>query len=109
MPSSQVPLTKIFPRKHSKDIVDTVENLDIKRLIDPTRKATKIRVRNRKLSKRKSNMAKGTPKAKDITEVDNLQWLYPLKDEWIISCSLETRLVDQMKSLTTAVEMVKKM
>ena len=32
----------------------------------PNKKATKIRVRNRKLSKRKSNMAKGTPKAKDI-------------------------------------------
>ena len=37
-----------------------------KQQIVPTRKATKIRVRNRKLSKRKSNMAKGTPKAKDI-------------------------------------------
>ena len=26
----------------------------------------------------------------NLTEVDNLQGLYPLKDEWIISCSLET-------------------
>ena len=48
------------------DIVDTVENLDTKQPIVPTRKATKIRVRNQKHSKRKSNMAKGTPKAKDI-------------------------------------------
>ena len=45
----------------------------------------------------------------NLTEVDNLQGLYPLKDEWIISCSLETRLVDQMKSSTTEVEMVKRL
>ena len=58
--------TKNGPRKHSKDAVDTVENMDTKQLIVPTRKATKIRARNRKLIKRKSNMAKGTPKAKVI-------------------------------------------
>ena len=45
----------------------------------------------------------------NLTEVDNLQGLYPLKDEWIISCSLETRLVDQMKSSTTEMEMVKRL
>ena len=44
----------------------------------------------------------------NLTEVDNLQGLYPLKDEWIISCSLETRLVDQMKS-STELEMVKRL
>ena len=44
-----------------------------------------------------------------VTEVDHLQGLYPLKEEWIISCSLETRLVDQMKSSTTEVEMVKRL
>ena len=66
MPSLQVPPTKKGPRKHSKDNVDTVENLDTKQLIVPTRKATKIRARNRKLIKRKSNMAKKTPKANDI-------------------------------------------
>ena len=60
------PSNKKGPRKHSKGAVDTVENLDTKQLIVPTRKATKIRARNRKLIKRKSNMAKGTPKAKDI-------------------------------------------
>ena len=60
------PADKKGPRKHSKDTVDTVENLDTKQLIVPTRKATKIRARNRKLIKRKSNMAKGTPKAKGI-------------------------------------------
>ena len=65
MPSLEVPPTKKGPRKHSKDAVDTVENLDTKQLIVPTRKATKIRARNRKLIKRKSNMARGTPKAKD--------------------------------------------
>ena len=33
-----------------------------------------------------------------LTEVDNLQGLYPLKDVWIKSCSLETRLVDQVNT-----------
>ena len=66
MPSLQVPPTKKDPRKHSKDVVDTVENLGTKQLTVPTRKATKIRARNRKLIKRKSNMAKGTPKTRDI-------------------------------------------
>ena len=46
--------SKKCPRKHSKDIVDTGENLDTKQQIVPTRKATKIRVRNRKLSKEKA-------------------------------------------------------
>ena len=45
----------------------------------------------------------------ELTEVDNLIGLYPLKDEWIISCSPKTRLVDQMKSSTTEVEMVKRL
>ena len=62
----QVPPTRISPKKHSKDIVDTVGNLDVKQPIVPTRKATKIRVRMRKHSKRKRSMVKGTPKAKDI-------------------------------------------
>ena len=35
------PSNKNGPRKHSKDIVDIVENLDTKQLIVPTRKATK--------------------------------------------------------------------
>ena len=60
------PSNKKCPRKHSKDAVDTVGNLDTKQLIVPTRKAIKIRVRNQKPIKRKSNMAKGTPKGKDI-------------------------------------------
>ena len=45
----------------------------------------------------------------NLTVVDNLQGLYPLKDEWIISFSLETRLEDQMKNSTTEVEMVKRL
>ena len=60
------PSNKKSPRKHSKDVVDTVGNLDTKQLIAPTRKAIKIRVRKRKHSKRKCSMVKGTPKAKDI-------------------------------------------
>ena len=41
MPSLQVPLAKRGPRKLSKDAVATVENLDTKQLIVPTRKAIK--------------------------------------------------------------------
>ena len=33
-----------------------------------------------------------------LTEVGNLQRIYPLKDEWVFGCSLETRLVDQTKT-----------
>ena len=65
MPSFQV-RPKKGPRYHSKDVVHTVENLDTKQLIVPTRKAIKKRVRKQKHSKRKSSMLKGTPKAKDI-------------------------------------------
>ena len=65
------PSNKKDPRKHSKDVVDTVENLDTKQLIVPTRKATKIRVRNQKLSKRKSNMAKGIQRQRTFRYVQN--------------------------------------
>ena len=57
------PSNKKGPRKHSKDAVGSVENLDTKQLIIPTRKGTKIRVRNRKLNISKSNRAKGTQRA----------------------------------------------
>ena len=43
----------------------------------------------------------------NLTEVDNLQGIYPLKDEWVFGCSLKTRLADQTKDLTTEVVMVK--
>ena len=32
----------------------------------------------------------------NLTEVDNLQGWYPLKDEWMVGYSLETRLEDQV-------------
>ena len=57
---------KKSPRKHSKDVVDTVQNLDTKQQTVTTRKATEIRIRKRKHSQRKSSMIKGTTKAKDI-------------------------------------------
>ena len=66
MPSLQVPQTNKGPRKHSKDAVDTVENLDTRQLIVQTRKAIKTKARNQKTSKRKNCGVKGTPKAKDI-------------------------------------------
>ena len=60
------PPSKKGQRKLSKDAVATVENLDTKQLIVPTRKAIKTRARNRKTSKRENSRVKGTPKAKDI-------------------------------------------
>ena len=32
----------------------------------------------------------------NLTEVDNLQGYYPLKDEWMVGYSLETRLAEQV-------------
>ena len=34
----------------------------------------------------------------NLTKVDNLQGIYPLKDEWVFGCSLKTRLADQTKT-----------
>ena len=45
----------------------------------------------------------------NLTEVDNLQGIYPLKDEWVFGCSLKTRLADQTKNSTTEVVMVKRL
>ena len=55
------PSNKKGPKKAFK-VVATVENLDTKQLIDPTRKAIKTRARNRKTSTRKNCGVKGTPK-----------------------------------------------
>ena len=33
-----------------------------------------------------------------LTEVDNLEGIYPLKDEWVFGYSLKTRLADQTKT-----------
>ena len=33
-----------------------------------------------------------------VTEVGNLQGIYQLKDEWVLGCSLKTRLADQTKT-----------
>ena len=52
-------------KKQLKDVVGTVESFDIKQLIVPTSKVTKIRLRKRKTSTRKIRVPKGTPKAKD--------------------------------------------
>ena len=48
MPSSQANPIRKSPRKHLKDIVGTVENLDIKQQIVPTKKANKIRLNRQK-------------------------------------------------------------
>ena len=57
---------KESPRKHLKDAVDTVENLDIKQLIVPIKKATKIRAQKAKMSTKRNRMLKETTKERDI-------------------------------------------
>ena len=34
----------------------------------------------------------------NLTEVDNLQGIYSLNDEWVFGCFLKTRLADQTKT-----------
>ena len=65
------PSNKKDPRKHSKDAVDTVENLDTKELIVPTRKVTKIRARNQKLIKRKATWQGGLQRQRTFRYVQN--------------------------------------
>ena len=60
------PSNKKGPKKAFKGCCGYCGEFGHKALIVPTRKATKIRVRIPKLSKRKNNRVKGTPKAKDI-------------------------------------------
>ena len=45
----------------------------------------------------------------NLTEVDNLQGIYPVEDEWVFGCALKTRLADQAKNSTTEVVMVKRL
>ena len=54
------------PRKHLKDVVGTVENLDMKQQIVPTRKATKIRAQKAKTSTKRNTVLKETLKERDI-------------------------------------------
>ena len=66
MPTSQAnPITK-SPRNHLKDIVGTVENLDIEQQIVPTRKTTKIRAQKAKTSTKRNTVLKETLKERDI-------------------------------------------
>ena len=71
--SLQVPLTKKVPRKHSKDAVDTVENLDTRQLIGPTRKAIKTRARNRKNQQKKNLWGKGDSKSKGHLDISKIK------------------------------------
>ena len=60
------PSIRESPRKHLRDVVRTVESLDIKQLIVPIRKETKIRVRKPRTSIGKNRVLKETLRAKDI-------------------------------------------
>ena len=66
MPSLQANPTRRISRKHFRDVVDSVENLDIKQLIVPIRKATKIRAQNVNMNTKRNRGLKETTKERDI-------------------------------------------
>ena len=66
------PSNKKVPRKHSKDVVDTVENLDTKQQIVQTRKATKIRVKIKNSAKEKQH-GKGDSKGKGHLDMSKIK------------------------------------
>ena len=57
---------KKIPRKHLKDVVGTVESLEIKQQIVPTRKVTKIRAKKVKMSTKRNRVLKETLKERDV-------------------------------------------
>ena len=58
MPSSQANPIRKSLRKHLKDMVGTVESLDMKQQIVATRKATKIRSQKAKMSSKRNTVLK---------------------------------------------------
>ena len=61
------------PKKALKDIVGTVENLDIKQQIVPTRKATKIKGSKGKNEHKKKHSTKGDHKGKGHRDMSKLK------------------------------------
>ena len=71
MPSLQANPIRKSLRKHLKDIVDTVENLDNKAADCPNKKATKIKAQKAKMSTKRNRVLKKTTKERDIGYVKN--------------------------------------
>ena len=68
----QAPPTRKIPRKHSKDIEDTLGNLNIKQLIVPTRKATKNKGQKAKPQQEKKQYGKGDSKGKGHLDMSKI-------------------------------------
>ena len=62
----QANLIRKSPRKHLKDIVGTVESLDIKQKIVPTKKANKIKAKKVKTSTKRNRVLEETLNVWDI-------------------------------------------
>ena len=73
MPSLQVPLTKKGSKKHSKDAVDTVENLDTKQLIVPSKKSNQNKGQKSKTHQKKKQDGKGDPKGKGHLDMSKIK------------------------------------
>ena len=71
MLSSQANPIRKSRRKHLRDIVGTVESLDLKQQIVPTRKATKIRAKKAKTSTK--NITKGDSKGKGHKDMSKIK------------------------------------
>ena len=65
---------KKIPKKHLKDVVGTVENLDIKQQIVPTKKATKIRAQKEKNEHKKKHSTKGDHKVKGHMDMSKIKF-----------------------------------
>ena len=75
MPSLQVPPTKKGPRKHSKDIVDTVENLDTKQQIVPNKKSNQNKGQKSKTHQKKKQHGEGDSKGKGHLDMSKIKCL----------------------------------
>ena len=72
MPSLQVPPTRKVPRRHSKDVVDTVGNLDPRQPIVPAINGIKIRARKPKQQKKRQH-GKGDLKGKGHLDMSKIK------------------------------------
>ena len=73
MSSSQANPMRQTPRKHLKDVVGTVESLDIKQQIVPMTKATKIRAKKAKPSTKRNTVLKETLNEKGHKDMSKIK------------------------------------
>ena len=73
MPSLQVPPTKKGPRKHSKDAVDTVENLDTNATDCPKKESNQNKGQKSKTQQKKKQHGKGDSKGEGHLDMSKIK------------------------------------